>query len=169
MLSPESFLSSGRARFRAFTLVELLVVIGIIAVLISILLPTLASARKQAESVKCAAGLREIGNAFQMYAVESKGWFPPAQLVPATGQKYNVNGLDYPASGYGAYWFNFLAKYVTKNKVGLESTDNQTAGESRRSIFWNCPGWNGYASTTKSWAPSSTPDGCAPSAPDNLV
>ncbi len=133
---------------RGFTLVELLVVIGIIAVLISILLPTLASARKQAESVKCAAGLREIGNAFQMYAVESKGWYPPAQLLPASGQKYNVNGVDYPASGYGAYWFNFLAKYVTKNKVGLESTDTQTAAESRRSIFWNCPGWNGYGSTT---------------------
>jgi prepilin-type N-terminal cleavage/methylation domain-containing protein/prepilin-type processing-associated H-X9-DG protein len=147
-LSESSCDRSARRHRQGFTLVELLVVIGIIAVLISILLPTLASARKQAESVKCAAGLREIGNAFQMYALESKGYFPPAQLLPASGQKYNVNGVDYPNSGYGAYWFNFLAKYVTKNKVGLESTNNQNAAESRRSIFWNCPGWDGYASTT---------------------
>ena len=146
---PMCSLPSRASRRRGFTLVELLVVIGIIAVLISILLPTLASARKQAESVKCAAGLREIGNAFAMYAMESKGWLPPAQLVPATGVKYNVNGVDYPYAGYGAYWFNFLAKYVTKNKVGLESgTSEQDASESRRSIFWNCPGWNGYRSTT---------------------
>jgi prepilin-type processing-associated H-X9-DG protein len=37
---------------------------------------------------------------------------------------------------------------VTKNKVGLESSNAQEASESRRAIFWNCPGWNGYASTT---------------------
>jgi prepilin-type N-terminal cleavage/methylation domain-containing protein/prepilin-type processing-associated H-X9-DG protein len=146
--------SSSRARSRSsarlgFTLVELLVVIGIIAVLISILLPTLSSARKQAESVKCAAGLREIGNAFAMYAMENKGYFPPPQLQPDTGMKYNVNGVDFPQSGLGAYWFNFLAKYVTKTKLGLESgTDAKDASESRRSIFWNCPGWDGYKTST---------------------
>ena len=110
------------SRKRGFTLVELLVVIGIIAVLISILLPALSAARRQAAAAKCAAQLREIGNAFQMYALESKGWFPPAQLLPTSGRVYNVNGVDYPNSGLGAYWFNFIAKYVTKSKVGLEGT-----------------------------------------------
>jgi prepilin-type processing-associated H-X9-DG protein len=58
----------------AFTLVELLVVIGIIAVLIAILLPTLTRARESAKGAVCMSNLRSLGQAFHAYLAENKGY-----------------------------------------------------------------------------------------------
>ena len=66
-----------RRSVAAFTLVELLVVIGIIAILIATLLPVLAGARRGAETAQCLSNLRQIGQGMAMYTSEHLGWGIP--------------------------------------------------------------------------------------------
>ncbi len=74
---------TGHLKKHGFTLVELLVVIGIIAVLISVLLPALNKARDQGNIVKCASNIRQLAMALTNYAAENKGKFPPNVNSPA--------------------------------------------------------------------------------------
>ncbi len=67
---------SSHAAWAGFTLVELLVVIGIIATLIAVLLPALAMAGESAKRTVCASNLREIGQIANIYGNENKGWLP---------------------------------------------------------------------------------------------
>ena len=82
-----------RPRTRAFTLVELLVVIGIIAVLVSILLPALSRARRAAVNVNCLSNLRDCGNMLQMYANEYKDKVPLGYIQNRRQETYQVSVL----------------------------------------------------------------------------
>ena len=73
-------------RKSGFTLVELLVVIGIITLLIALLLPALGKAREQSKSVQCLSNLRQIGTFFQMYAANSNArTYPPTSFTGSEG------------------------------------------------------------------------------------
>ena len=84
-------------RRRAFTLAELLVVIGIIAVLISLLLPALGRARESARSVQCQSNVRNILQAMRLYATENEDALPAPCYSGETWQKGNY---------YKAYLFS---------------------------------------------------------------
>jgi prepilin-type N-terminal cleavage/methylation domain-containing protein/prepilin-type processing-associated H-X9-DG protein len=94
---------------RGFTLIELMVVVGIIAVLIALLLPTLIAARKNAQTIQCASNLRQLTLALINYSVEWKGAFPP-------------NNMEIEQ-----YWFNeaTMGRYI---KSTIPMADNTIAG-----------------------------------------
>ena len=87
-------------RRKGFTMVELLVVVGIIAMLVAMLMPALRRARVQAQAVQCASNLRQVHSAFALYANEFKGHFPyPMYFIDYLGERLGtVSYLD-PETG----------------------------------------------------------------------
>ena len=79
---------------RAFTLVELLVVIGIIALLISILLPVLSKARAAANTLKCQTQIRSIIQLMQLHANAHKGYMPLVGQIEAVNGTFSTNSAS---------------------------------------------------------------------------
>jgi prepilin-type N-terminal cleavage/methylation domain-containing protein/prepilin-type processing-associated H-X9-DG protein len=120
---------TARAARCAFTLVELLVVIGIIAILIAILLPALNKARDQANTVRCLANLRQIGQAAVMYSQDNKD-----QTLPA-GYR-DLGGGPYPLGP--EYWPTLL---VYRKYIPLPTPAPRALGDpvTTRDSAFRCP------------------------------
>ncbi len=145
----------------AFTLVELLVVIGIIAILIAILLPALQAARRQARTVQCASAMRQFGLANSMYINDQRGWCVPIKMAQnSNGDKAFFGTLNYLAWYMNPVMRKFIGMPVPPNeRTGAGGTysfidwlDNWTPGllcpeavvsrDIKTNRITHCYGWN---------------------------
>ena len=109
-----------RGRTGGFSLIELMVVIGIIAILIGLLLPALQSARKQAKSVQCKSNLQQIGQALILYGNVWKGWIYP----PGLGANIDPPEGRWPAHVFKPPVWNPPVMKSTRSTIGSTNAPN---------------------------------------------
>jgi prepilin-type N-terminal cleavage/methylation domain-containing protein/prepilin-type processing-associated H-X9-DG protein len=131
-------------RAGGFTLIELLVVVAIIALLISILLPSLAAARSQAKGIKCAANARQVGQAVAIYLTQNNGVYPVSYIY-ASGPNGEYDLDNQPldrAYGY-LHWSWFLYGRGEVEEAAFTCPEFPNGGAPRTNPGPNAEDWEG--------------------------
>lgn len=116
---------------RGFTLIELLVVVAIIVVLISILMPSLSTARENAKRVVCMSNMRQAGLAMNNYLTDYSRAFPPPRIVVGTGY---------------LYWADLLKPYLNEVTPELGTAPSYYFNDSSPSPkIFQCPAFFSHA------------------------
>ena len=130
-----------RPRRRGFTLIELLVVIAIIGILASLLLPTLARAKKKALRIKCMNNLNQIGKAMFMFAQDNDDWFPWNDYCPPFSVKAEHFGSNYKEDPGTIFACRGLKRELVTPKILWSPCDPTRQAHSEIAIY----NWKSYS------------------------
>jgi prepilin-type N-terminal cleavage/methylation domain-containing protein/prepilin-type processing-associated H-X9-DG protein len=128
-------------RHTAFTLIELLVVISIVSLLVSILLPALASARQAANTVRCLANQRQIGVALGTYEMDFRSYWP-APDIQDWGESFYAGGVFTHNTAPDMYWdstqlYPYMNASTWNSSLNTKWVNQMQAGGTP----FACPSW----------------------------
>ena len=134
--------TAARGQRTGFTLIELLVVVAIIALLISILVPSLNAARRQARALTCATNMRHVGTAVATYLAVNNGIYPPSYVYP-TDADGNWSLRQDTTKQYGySHWSWFLYDRGNVDLKSFQCPEIQFGGHPRTNPGRDTSNWN---------------------------